>query len=71
LDSFGEIGTFQGFAADSSKKFQLPAAFHKIFLKCIPQSGIEFSRRPIALDPAQRVKASIPSDFRKALTAGN
>jgi hypothetical protein len=70
LDSFGGIGTFQGVIADSNKKFQLTAAFHKIFLKCIPQSGIALSRRPIALDPAQWVKASISSDFRKALSAG-
>jgi hypothetical protein len=57
--------------ADSNKKFQVTAAFQKIFLKCIPQPGIALSRHPIALDPAQWVKASISSDFRKALSAGN
>jgi hypothetical protein len=45
LVSFGGNKTFQGVMADSNKKFQLTAAFHKIFLKCIPQSGIALSRR--------------------------
>jgi hypothetical protein len=45
LDSFGGIRIFQGVMADSNKKFQPTVAFHKIFLKCIPQSGIALSRR--------------------------